>query len=69
MVILGIEVIVPGSEVQKQIGNPTQYEAGAPSKPEAVKTERITPPSSSSLTSGVHLLHFLEISIFSKYII
>lgn len=26
MIILGIEVLVPGSEVNKQIGNPTQFE-------------------------------------------
>ena len=56
MVILGIDVIVPGCEVQKQIGNPTQFEGGAPSKPEAVKTERET--SQPSISSGMYFLNF-----------
>lgn len=73
MVILGIEVMVPGSEVKKQIGNPTQFESGAP-KAETVKTEpksaSSTPnytPSSMNTTANGSSITTLPIVSLSPY--
>ncbi|XP_051153534.1 replication protein A 70 kDa DNA-binding subunit-like [Leptopilina boulardi] len=73
MIILGIEVLVPGSEVNKQIGNPTQFE-NTGTKVESGQSEQkptlkpnVIQNSSMSTTSDPSQLNTSPISSLSPY--
>ena len=67
MVILGIEVLVPGSEVQKQIGNPQQME-GSASKLESSKSEPLSHQSTCT-SNNIFDQYFKNYSLLLRFFI